>query len=75
MSQTNNGAPGGTDGAEITPDDKDWTWVLQNTCDECGFDVRGFDRTTTGDLIRNNAAQWQSILNSPNTTVRPSAAV
>ena len=22
----------------ITPDTKDWTWVLERTCPECGFD-------------------------------------
>src|SRR5680860_1786341 len=25
--------------SDIEPDDKDWTWVLQRPCDECGFDV------------------------------------
>ena len=23
----------------IVPDDKDWTWVLQRECPECGFDA------------------------------------
>jgi hypothetical protein len=22
----------------ITPDTKDWTWVLERACPECGFD-------------------------------------
>ena len=23
----------------IVPDDKDWTWVLERPCPECGFDA------------------------------------
>lgn len=26
----------------ITPDTKDWTWVLERPCPECGFDTQGF---------------------------------
>ena len=26
----------------ITPDTKDWTWVLQRPCPECGFNTQGF---------------------------------
>jgi len=25
--------------SDIEPDEKDWTWVLQRPCDECGFDA------------------------------------
>ena len=28
---------------EIVPDDKDWTWVLERVCPECGFDARSID--------------------------------
>ncbi|MEM8619901.1 MAG: DinB family protein [Actinomycetota bacterium] len=45
-----------------TPDDKDWTWVLDMTCQECGHDVRTFDREQIGTLIRENARDWQQVL-------------
>lgn len=27
----------------IVPDDKDWTWVLERPCPECGFDTAAID--------------------------------
>lgn len=56
----------------ITPDTKDWTWVLQRTCPECGFDVRTFPRENVGSMIRDNARQWERLLAQPLVTVRPS---
>lgn len=44
------------------PDDKDWTWVLETICGECSYDVRDFDRTAIGPMIRQNAAAWNEIL-------------
>lgn len=28
----------------ITPDDKNWTWVLELKCADCGFDASAFQR-------------------------------
>ena len=56
----------------ITPDTKDWTWVLERVCPECGFDVRAFPREDTGRLIRNNAREWARLLKSPVVAQRPS---
>ena len=44
------------------PDDKDWTWVLERVCGECGFDVRSFPREQVGPMIRDNAVEWRAIL-------------
>jgi hypothetical protein len=44
---------------------KDWTWVLERPCPECGFDVSALDPTLVGGLIRDNAAQWHEILQAP----------
>ena len=49
----------------ITPDSKDWTWVLQRPCPECGFDTRGFPVTAVPGMIRANAAAWQDALTGP----------
>ena len=55
----------------ITPDTKDWTWVLERVCPECGFDVRSFPRDDMGSLLRDNAAQWPSLLLDPRARTRP----
>lgn len=49
----------------ITPDTKDWTWVLERTCAECGFDVRSFPREQVAEMIRQNATVWQEVLAHP----------
>jgi hypothetical protein len=55
----------------ITPDTKDWTWVLQRPCPECGFDVSQFRRDDVGSMIRANAAVWQKVLARPDLDRRP----
>jgi hypothetical protein len=40
----------------IAPDTKDWTWVLERACPECGFDARAFPREEAGRMVRANAA-------------------
>ncbi len=54
----------------ITPDDKDWTWVLDDVCPECKFDVRSFPIDTVGKLIRANAESWVPILNQDGVVAR-----
>ena len=49
----------------IVPDTKDWTWVLQRPCPECGLDVQGFPRAALGGMIRANAAAWGDLLTRP----------
>jgi hypothetical protein len=46
----------------IVPDTKDWTWVLQRPCPECGFDTQGFTAEAIPGMIMANAAAWQSAL-------------
>ena len=46
----------------ITPDTKDWTWVLQRPCPECGFDTQGFPVEAVPGMIMANAAAWQPAL-------------
>lgn len=54
----------------IVPDDKDWTWVLQRPCPECGFDASTVDVRDVGDMIRANAAQWSAVLDGPEVELR-----
>ncbi|MEP7054132.1 MAG: DinB family protein [Actinomycetota bacterium] len=61
----------------ITPDTKDWTWVLEKACSECGFDSTATQPTDVAALLRANVAQWVQILASPEQLVRtrPAPAV
>ena len=61
--------------AEIAPDTKDWTWVLDRPCPECGLDASAVDRADLGPLILDNAAAWQRVLASPEATRRPEPTV
>ena len=54
----------------IAPDDKDWTWVLERRCDDCGFDAGTFAVTETGARTRANAAAWEVLLQRDDAPVR-----
>lgn len=58
----------------IVPDTKDWTWVLEKPCPECGFDTRTVTRRALPQLLRENAASWQQVLagGGPGVACRPS---
>jgi SAM-dependent methyltransferase len=46
-------------------DTKDWTWVLERPCEECGFDAGAFDRPAIPRAFRRNAQVWFSLLADP----------
>ena len=56
----------------ITPETKNWTWVLERACPECGFDAPTIDPTAVGAMVRANAEDWSALLAHPQATVRPS---
>lgn len=58
----------------IEPDTKDWTWVLERRCQDCGFDAAGVSREDIGRLLRDNVAAWQPVLARPDVRIRPDAA-
>lgn len=61
---------------EIAPDTKDWTWVLQRPCPECGLDTRTVQRGSVAGRLRDNAAEWAALLEgSGNLRGRPSPTV
>ena len=59
----------------ITPDTKDWTWVLARPCPECGFDAGEVSGTDVGAMARANAAVWQQVLARPGSRHRPAREV
>ena len=62
-------------GNEIVPDDKNWTWVLEKSCDECGFDASSFYATGTGAALRDQVVRWVDVLGRSGVNVRPSPGV
>lgn len=60
---------------EIVPDAKDWTWVLQRRCPECGYDATQLDVGRVPDLVRENAAVWREVLGRPDASRRPTPGV
>jgi len=47
---------------EIEPDDKDWTWVLERRCEECGFEAAAVPREQLGERFFVAAEEWVQIL-------------
>ncbi len=55
----------------ITPDTKDWTWVLERPCPECGYVAGSFDPLAVGAAVRSSLPRWRSVLDRPDVRVRP----
>jgi hypothetical protein len=56
----------------ITPDTKNWTWVLERPCPECGFDASQISCASVAESLRKNAEAWPALLALPTGTQRPS---
>jgi hypothetical protein len=46
----------------ITPDDKDWTWVIEARCPECGFDASTTTCTDVAGMLRAAIQDWFDLL-------------
>ena len=55
----------------VEPDTKDWTWVIEKPCPECGFDAAAVPLAGLPDLVRANAAAWPAVLARPDVRHRP----
>ena len=58
----------------IVPDEKDWTWVLDQPCPECGFDASTLDHAEVAALVRANVAVWAPLVAGGPATARPDDA-
>lgn len=56
--------------SEPFADDKDWTWVVDELCPECEYEVHEFDVTTMPALLEANAAEWAEILQGDEDSLR-----
>ena len=59
----------------IEPDTKDWTWVLDRPCPDCGFDAAALDLAGLPQAIDDDAALWEVVLGTDDAAVRPQAQV
>ena len=58
----------------IIPDTKNWTWVIERPCPECGFDATDYRDGTVAEAIRVTAASWPAVLTRADVRVRPNDA-
>ncbi|CAM3821004.1 DinB family protein [Tsukamurella ocularis] len=54
----------------ITPDTKDWTWVIERACPACGFDPSTVRREDVADRIARSAAGWDAALARTDASIR-----
>jgi len=60
---------------QIPPDTKDWTWVLDEQCRECGVAAGEVDVDQIPDQIRAAVPRWLTALASPDVRSRPAPTV
>lgn len=58
----------------IVPDTKDWTWVLDRPCPECGFEASRVSADRLAEVVRDNATTWEAVLTLPEAVERPDPA-
>lgn len=59
----------------IEPDTKDWTWVLERPCPECGLAAGGVVPAQVPALTRAYALRWMEVLRRPDVATRPAPGV
>jgi DinB superfamily len=57
------------------PDDKDWTWVLDTSCPDCGFDAAAIRTTDLSSQVRGTATAFAVVLQRPDARDRPQPGV
>ena len=57
---------------DLTPDDKDWTWVLERACPQCGFDAASLPLHQAGERLTEAVQQLTGRLQAPDAAKRPS---
>jgi hypothetical protein len=59
----------------VEPDTKDWTWVLERACPECGYDARAVRPVKVTNRVHANAGAWRGVLSGADPRVRPAPGV
>lgn len=58
---------------EIPPDGKDWTWVVERACPDCGFDPGAQTYDELPAVMRERSTVWPEVLARPDAAQRPGA--
>ncbi|MBK5306623.1 MAG: DinB family protein [Frankiaceae bacterium] len=61
--------------SDITPDAKDWTWVITQPCPDCALNAASVEYDEIPGRIRDNAASWVEVLARPDVRDRPQPGV
>ena len=59
----------------IVPDTKNWTWVLERPCPQCGLDSRAVDPIEVAGKLETAAAAFAEVLRGSDVRSRPEPAV
>ena len=54
----------------IVPDDKNWTWVLERECPECGLDPQSLDPKAVSEMARDQGLTWAALVTKPGAATR-----
>ncbi|WP_402462996.1 DinB family protein [Isoptericola aurantiacus] len=73
--ETPSAGPDGVVPEAVAPDTKDWTWVIERPCPECGFEPDGLDPLAVGDAVRATLPRWRAALMRPDARRRPAPQV
>ena len=57
------------------PDTRDWTWVLDRACPECGVAAGEIPGAELGTRVRASVARWGEVLRRDDVAVRPAPGV
>jgi hypothetical protein len=55
----------------IVPDTKNWTWVIDRPCPECGYDAAEYSDSQIAGAILANARSWPAVLARASVRTRP----
>lgn len=55
----------------IIAENKDWTWVLQRPCPECGFDALAVTPATVPGIVASMLPRWRAALRRADVAERP----
>ena len=56
---------------EIEPDTKDWTWVLERPCPDCGLAAGEVDPADVGARVLADLPRWEAVLTRAEARERP----
>ncbi len=60
---------------DIDPDTKDWTWVLEEPCSECGFDAAQVEPEGVAAAVLDVLPRWRAVLERVEARERPAPAM